>query len=114
MKNDKNVCACVCVQTMGVTQTAEKIISKIIIEGYSYQVSKPVLDRAIMEVKDCIDDRTVKKWRNALVTFGYLLSISPTVFQLVPSKISDFESLVQSEDSACTRTHTHKSESESE
>ena len=50
-------------------KVCDKIIEYLIKDGYRYQLCEADLFKAIMRVRGCIDERTVRKWINALEVF---------------------------------------------
>jgi len=75
-------------------KTLTEIIERIIQSGYTFQVSKRTVERAIMELRG-IDDRTIRKWLKALVMFDYLKPVAVGVYQLNPLKVPDLFEVIK-------------------
>jgi len=50
--------------------------------GYTDQVPKKELEKAIMWVRQAVDERALKRWTNALETFGYIQRANKQVFRV--------------------------------
>ena len=68
---------------MRVKDECERIISKIIEEGFRLQISKKDLEKIIMDERG-LDQRTIRNWINALVNFGYIKQINMNVYEINP------------------------------
>jgi hypothetical protein len=79
---------------MNTSKTCEKIVNRLIREGFRMQVAVKDIDRAIMEERDCIDPRTVENWRRALTTREYIIREAAEVFRLNPLKIPELMKLL--------------------
>ena len=82
---------------MKAEQVCKEIIAEIVKEGFQYQVSHKDLVKIIM-LKRGIDERTVQRWINALVTFDYITTESTSIFKvykLNPLKVPELFSTLK-------------------
>jgi hypothetical protein len=80
---------------MKAKKTCEQIIKALVREGYRYQLSAKNLKNTIMDVRDCADERTVKRWTDALLTFGYLKRDTPFTFSINPVAVPELTTLLK-------------------
>ena len=51
--------------------------------GYHDQVPRKEVEKAIMWIRQGVDERMVKRWTDALETFGYIQRANKQVFRVV-------------------------------
>jgi len=75
---------------MRAEEGCKQIIQHLINEGYRYQLTDKDLNKAIQLTRQCIDQRTIDRWKNALLTFEYLTKTeNPKIYKINPLKIPD-------------------------
>lgn len=57
---------------MNAQAVCEKIIKELLKEGYIHQFTRRDLERAIMKVRNIVDERAIDRWVKALMTFEYI------------------------------------------
>lgn len=62
-------------------ETCREIIAEVVKKGFQYQISHKDLTKIIM-LKRGIDERTVQRWINALVTFDYLTAETTSMYKV--------------------------------
>jgi len=66
---------------MNVVEVCKQILAYCIKQGYTYQISKQELAKAIMLIRGA-DKRTIDKWLNVLTTLNYCRQVSANVYEL--------------------------------
>ncbi|MFZ7138788.1 MAG: hypothetical protein ACOWW1_10285 [archaeon] len=79
---------------MQTEDTLQKIIKMLVQDGYRLQVTRRIVEQAIMKLRG-IDERTIKKWLKALMVFEYLTPISPNVYRINPLKVPELFPLLK-------------------
>jgi hypothetical protein len=75
---------------MKIEPVCKQIVSALVKDGYLHQVRKKDVEEAIMQIRQCIDSRTVNQWIKALLTFHYLAPEgTPNLFKINPIKIPE-------------------------
>jgi len=67
---------------MKAKQNCESIVRKLVDNGFEYEIPRRILEQAIKSIRECIDPRTVDKWIEAMLVFGYLTLSRPNVYLL--------------------------------
>lgn len=62
---------------MHAREICNDIIKHLLKSGYRYQVTKKDIEKAIIETRNCVDERTIDRWFRALVTFEYIKPMTP-------------------------------------
>ena len=78
---------CVRVNKMNPIQTLEKIMETLTKNGYSYQVTRRDLEKAIIQVRG-IDKRTIERWIQLLLIFEFIKKENEKVFDINITKIN--------------------------
>jgi hypothetical protein len=60
----------------------ESIMELLRTWGFTEQVPKKELEKAIMWVRQAVDERALKRWTNALETFGYIQRANKNIFRV--------------------------------
>ena len=71
---------------MNPTKTLEQIMEVLTRNGYSYQVARKDIEKAIIQVRG-IDKRTIERWIQLLLIFGFLKEVNDKVFEINITKI---------------------------
>jgi hypothetical protein len=86
------VCECVCV--VDPKLVCEEIMGTLLKDGFSFQVPLAKVEAAVMNVRG-VDVRTVKRWIQVLVAFGYLEPVNRNVFQMNVVKVPHLASVLK-------------------
>ena len=66
---------------MNAVTVCEQILTALVKQGYTYQISRQELTKTIMLIRGA-DERTIKKWIKVLETFNYIIPIATNIYQL--------------------------------
>lgn len=84
---------------MKAEETCEKIVKTLVSQGYRYQIPHKDLVKAIMTLRG-IDERTIERWINALITFEYIERLTTETFKIYklnPLRIPELMTLLKEE-----------------
>ena len=70
---------------MRTKEICDKIIEQLLKDGYTYQITRQDLEKAIMKVRGIVDERAIDNWVRALITWEYIKHIQKGIFQLNPT-----------------------------
>lgn len=86
---------CESVSELDIDKLCKEVISSLVKEGYIHQVSKKDLEKTIMIVRKCLDERTTNRWIKALTTFGYIIPVTPQIYKINPIKVPDLMNVLR-------------------
>ena len=69
---------------MNAKKVCDDIIKQLIKDGFVYQITRKDLEKAIMKVRNIIDERSIDRWIRALITFEYIKYKHHNIFELNP------------------------------
>ena len=72
---------------MNPTETLEAIMKTLTKEGYSYQISKKDLEKAIIQNRG-IDVRTIDRWIQLLEMFGFIGKVTKQTWEINITKLN--------------------------
>jgi len=91
-------------------EVCEEIMEILLKDGFSYQVCKKDIEKAIFRVRG-IDKRTTERWLKVLLTFDYLQEINKVVYRMNVAKIPHLFQILkhtpQTRLSSSAHTHTN-------
>lgn len=70
---------------MHAKEVCDKIIEQLLKNGFTYQITRQDLEKAIMQVRGIIDERAIDNWIRALITWDYIKHIQKGIYQLNPT-----------------------------
>ena len=85
----------------------EEIMEILLKDGFSYQVTKASIEKAIFQTRG-VDKRTTDRWLKVLLTFNYLIPVNRQVYEMNVAKVPGLVKILRNNPQThiSTRTHT--------